>query len=288
MFCSTCCAVSMMMIPAQAQSIDYLKEGRVPESKDYYMNEYEGLLNQINELGNKVLTRSTFSTQEDVDTYNYLLEQKDNFVDYIYEQKNLSVDELKELKYTDTQIEAIKSYDGSEEKTLRASATVTGNLRITGHRYYPTDNRTYTEVDFYGWWNGSPFFKGQDVIGIGIRGTQNYFQYSSSNSIRHADGSYVNNTNRTYHSGVGVSYKFGIANSSGAIFDTFSMTYEAVCVGESPIVDYGAAYAHFYQSIGTSVGLSISSTGPSAGISFTLTNTGSLEYRNVLTRYSYI
>lgn len=46
------------------------------------------------------------------------------FKNHIYELKEFSVEELKQRNYNDDQIEAIKTYDGSEEKSIKAAATI--------------------------------------------------------------------------------------------------------------------------------------------------------------------
>lgn len=84
-------------------------------------SEYEGLLKEINKYINRnsIIIENIQIAQK----ISELLE-KDEYKDFLYHQKELSIDELKEKNYTNDQIEALKSFDGSDTLAIRASAYV--------------------------------------------------------------------------------------------------------------------------------------------------------------------
>lgn len=262
----------------------------VVNTKYYQGNEYQELLNhyntQIIEFSKNIVTN--LAIQEDLSNTAQLIQE---YKAYIYQLKELSIEELRELNYTDSQIDAIKNYDGSEEMSTRAAATVTGVLTLNHFYYDASSNRTYVSVRFRGWWNGTPMQRGMDETGIAILGSNARFaQNGSSNSITHANGSVVTNTNSKYYSMIGKVYKFGITDGNGQMFQKFDMTYNGVATGEVSIMDYGAAYVHNYQTIAvSSFGLTIGlDSTPSIGISFTVANNYEIMWSAINTRKSYV
>lgn len=281
------CLLTISSTPINANDEDLMKYAPAPKSIE--INEYESLVQECNEYENYIKENKQLLTNEEIENYNNVKDIKNKYHDYIYEQQKLSVDELKSQNYTDEQIQAIKDYDGSEEMTLRASASVSATLKLTKFTYKSSEKRTYASATFTGHWNGSPFVKNQDTIGIGITGSNARFaRVGSSNYVKHADGTMYYNTANKYHSMIGMSYKFGIANQNLKMIKEFSMTYHALADGKVTVLDYGAAYIHHYQTI-SNIGISISvGKEPSIGISFTPTNGGSKMWDKVYTRTSYI
>ena len=219
-----------------------------------------------------------------------ILKKRQEYHDYIYELKELPESELVDLTFNNDQINAIKNFDGSDEMATRASATVSATLRLTQFNYTASDNRTHASATFSGSWNGTPLYKLQDTIGIGMIGSLSRFvKRSSSNAITHYDGNVVRNTYGEYNSSAGQTYKFGIANVNAKVFKNFTMTYSADADGKNTLMDYGAAYVHFYETFSvTGLSIGVSGSGASIGISFSVTKDGDVEWKNVYPRSTYI
>ena len=133
-------------------------------------NEFESLYNQINEIEN-TFPHIVF-TPEGMDAYAALLVERDAYKNFIYSLNDRSDEELKYWNYTDEQINAIRNYDGTDEMTLLASATVTGILQITNYTYNSSTNKTTATLKYLGSWNGEPFFKTIDTIGVAFNGSE--------------------------------------------------------------------------------------------------------------------
>lgn len=102
--------------------------------------------------------------------------------------KEKTNDDLIKMNFNDTQRETIKTFDGTDEKALLASAYVSATLKLTKFNYSSSSNRTNASATFSGKWVGTPLYK-QDTIAIGMVGSLSRFvKQSSSNAITHADG----------------------------------------------------------------------------------------------------
>ena len=251
------------------------------------VNEYSELLKEYNYLSSlKKVARNTDdiinSKIEDLKT------KIDDYPKHIYKLKDKTDAELYLLNYSDEQIGIIRSYDGSFEQTLAVSATVYAQLTLNSFSYSSTANRTYASATFSGYWNGTPFYRGTDNIGVSINGSLSRFaQNGYSAKITHADGTVIYNPSSEYISMVGVRYKFGITDGTGTIFKSFTMTYNAIADGKNTIIDYGAAYAHNITTVTSfSLGLSYGSS-VGVGISFSFGNLSSNMWKNVYTRTTY-
>ncbi len=282
------CFLTISSTPINAKDEDLMKYAPSPKSVE--INEYESIIEELNKYENAIKEKKLLSTVE-LDNYENLKNIKNDYPNFIYKQKELSIEELISQNYTDDQIQAIKNYDGSEEMTLRASASVSATLKLTKFTYKSSENRTYASAKFTGHWNGSPSQKFQDSIGIGITGSNARFaRLGSSNYIKHADNSMVYNTYSKYYSMVGLTYKFGTVNKDNKIFKEFGMTYNAVADGKVTVMDYGAAYIHHYSTFsgpGLSIGISQSGS-VSLGFSFTPINKGAAMWDKTYTRTSYL
>ena len=103
------------------------------------------------------------------------MKERKEYQDYIYKLKELSETELIDLNFDNNQINAIKNFDGSDEMATRASATISATLKLTKFNYTASDNRTHASATFSGSWKGTPFFRQQDTIGIGMIGSLSRF-----------------------------------------------------------------------------------------------------------------
>lgn len=85
---------------------------------------------------------------------------------HLYEMKLKDSSELKALGYTDTQINAIKAFDGSDEMMALASASVEYTIDIKSYTYSSSKNISEAKVKIDYKWSGMPAFKSKDVLGF--------------------------------------------------------------------------------------------------------------------------
>lgn len=182
------CVLLIPMFPVLALEDEDLLSTVAVKEQHYETSEYGAIINSLTKLRSKGMRANTAEVSK-------VLERRKEYHDYIYRLKDLSVDELAEMTFNDEQIYAIKNFDGTDEMASRASATVSAKLTLTKFNYTASDNRTHASATFSGSWTGTPFFKQQDTIGIGMIGSLSRFvKKSSSNEITHYDGSVVRNT----------------------------------------------------------------------------------------------
>ena len=287
------CALLLPVCPVSAFEDENLLSTVSEPKKHYQVSEYGVIMQKLTDYKrNKTKHISSLNSQDD--ELLEIMKERKEYQDYIYNLKELSESELLDLNFDNNQINAIKNFDGSDEMAMRASATISATLKLTKFNYTASDNRTHASATFSGNWNGTPLYKRQDTIGIGMIGSLSRFvKKSSSNAITHYDGSVVKNTYGEYKSLAGQTYKFGIASDYAHVFKKFTMTYTAYADGKNTLMDYGAAYVHFKEEI-PSVGLSIGVSGKdsSIGISFSIdaggNNKGEIEWKKILPRSTYI
>lgn len=277
------CMLVIPMSPVSALKDEDLLNTVAVKEQHYETSEYGAIVNSLEKLHSKGARINSAEVAK-------VLERRKEYLDYIYKLKELSVNELAEMTFNDEQIYAIKNFDGSDEMATRASATVSATLKLKKFNYTASDNRTHASATFSGSWTGTPLYKQQDTIGIGMIGSVSRFvKKSSSNAITHYDGSVVRNTYGEYNSHAGQTYKFGICDVKGRIFKKFTMTYTADADGKNTLMDYGAAYVHFYETFSFS-GLSIGVSGRdlSIAINFDITKHGDYEWKKTYPQRSYI
>lgn len=246
-------------------------------TRKYIINEFDGINNKLNEMQNSKL-RSSDSTKLDD-----LKKLKNEYVNYIYELKELSKEELENKNFNNTQIAAIKKFDGSDKLASRASAYVKATNKITSHSYFKSSNKTTVSASFSGSWVGTPYIQSQDTVGIGIVGTNSLFsRISSSHSVTYNNGKTVTG-NRKYYPMSGDTYKFGICSGTyGDVFKKFNMTYKADATGKISIVEATFVYAHAeLQLSGFGLGFSYSNAGVTPSLSFSINKGFSEEYSDV-------
>lgn len=213
------------------------------------LNEFEQINSQIKYVQKK---RNYYIIKNDIENYQLLLKAKSEFIQHIYDMKNLSVEELKKRNYTNDQIYAIQNYDGSDELSARAAATVKGTLTLNNYAYNSSKNTTQVKTTFTCTWNGTPAFKYSDHIGIGVAGSEASFFYDSASFIcNKVDAGCKTNEVGSRHGGVGYSYKFDIADQHGTdVFQNVSMTYTCSAGGKVTVGEIEARYAHWQLAIG--------------------------------------
>lgn len=280
------CLTLLPVYPVIALEDDNLLENSPVTEKHYKTSEYGAILEKIKTINIKNARSLNKNDKELIK----LLKERNDYQNYIYDLKELPENELATMNFNNTQINAIKTFDGTDEKATRASAYISATLRLTSFYYTASTNRTTASATFSGKWVGTPLYKMQDTTAIGMVGSLSRFvKTSSSNAITHYDGSVVRNTLGEYQSSAGQSYKFGICDINARIMKSFTMTYTAQADGKNTLMDYGAAYVHFKETFSlTGVSIGVSGTGASIGISFSWSKSADLEWKNVYPQSSYI
>lgn len=227
----------------------------------YSENEFIALNNEI-ESYNKLK-----SVSKDSSHYNELVENKSKFKQHIYSLKTKKISELKEMNYTDSQISAIKKYDGSDELSARAAATVQGTLSVSSFKYNSSTKKTNITAKYTVKWNGTPYFKYYDVMAIAIAGSEKKFMYNGSTfTCKKVINMAKTDASRNIHNGAGVSYKFNITDkNNNAVFSSATLTYKAIAGGKVSVAAVEARYAHW--QINAIPSFSISTSGLSIGFS---------------------
>lgn len=269
-------SVSVLVIALLPITVNACNSGMSDNSEsvsiyEISINEYSSILQSINE-------------PEKLESF------KKQYAEYIFALNELSDSELSMLRYNDKQIDAIRHFDGSEKLARAASAYISGSYYLGYYYYNPYTDKTYATVQGTVYWNGTPFIKGQDELGAGVKGSSaNFAYYSSSCSISFPSGT-VHSSNYHYYSMSGISYKFGIADVNTQIFNSATISYTGVAQGEVTVLDYGIGYAHYTVNWGMSAnfGLNVSANGPSvgAGVSFSVSNGYELSFSSVSTYLS--
>lgn len=271
--------ISLLMIPIQPLFALSADSEEACEEAFFSGNEYVQMLNQYEEYEKLAKTKSLIKAD-----WKCLTELKNaisSYPEYIVSLQSYSDEELRKYNFNDGQIYAIRHYDGSEEMTKAASASVSGSLSKQ-YSYNGSTNKTTVTVTFTATWSGVPFIRADDTAAVGITGsTANFNKSSVSGKITKQNGTTVNLTNGEYTSMKGYKYKFGIPDGDGVI-KKVTIVYKGVAQGKVTVYDYGGCYAHRTVSIGApSFGISISSTGPSFGLSFTVLTGHQNLYNNI-------
>lgn len=205
------------------------------------------------------------------------------FKDHIYSLKDYDQDELKHYGYNDAQITAIKSYDGSDEKTLLASATITAsvsNSPIT-YSYNASSNSTtfkqtvtFTVNGVLGWYftnyagvtftagNGNPF---RPITSSNVSGNVRYKTYNNGQAGPEVTRSFTKLGDDGVNGAYKVSFPSRDPSTYGNIYKV-TLTAKSSVEGNPTYIIYRYAYGYVSISWSGSAGLSFSGT-PSIGIS---------------------
>lgn len=271
----SCMVGGMFLTPINAKEV--VNNNEYPTERTFQSNEYLDLLDEYKSLTefnvSKVNAISANSENSDLDEVRQAIEA---YPEYIRSLQSYTNAELSEMNYTESQISAIRNYDGSVEMTAQASASVSGNVYIGSNSYNSSTNRTTVTLYATAYWNGVPFVRGADTLGIGLVGSESNFLEFSSYCYTTRSSGVIYSQSSSPTMGLGNEYKFGIPDGAGVI-SSATMAYTAIASGNETLFGYGAAYSHHTVSSGTGFGFSISSEG---GI--TLSFTGYSEVDSII------
>jgi len=260
------------VVPAMASENDEI-DNNINEVV-YTMNEYEGILSEIEEINIKLVTNG--KNVQNMKRAVELAQHRDGFISYIYDLKKLSDIELEAMNFNASQINAIKYFDGSDHMARAASATMNCSYSRTSYSYNSTTDKTYVTMQATYSWSGSPYIKSVDQAGVAMAGSIAQFAYSSASCvIAYPSTGTITQYNPTISLMAGVRFDVTSCDGNGAMFTSCVVTYSGVAQGHVTVMAIGAAYAHKTVAFILNGGLSISTSGNS--ISFGVTPTYSYD-----------
>ncbi len=258
-----------------------LSNNTVNATDSMVINTYEELTTKQNFLHSQyLLTKSKDVSKE-------LQEVQDEIIDFknhIYELKELSIEELKRYNYNDTQIEAIKSYDGSENKSLRAAATMTFSVKKNTLSYNSSTGISTMKATVNFTWGGGAEEYGRDSFAMAYEADNNhnfkqisiassslqYKEYKSTTDIKTWTKSATKKGNQGVTGSYGWDFPFKVMGDKYYAFlssGSFSITGEVS--GKVKYFNVRYLYSHKIRALSTTFGITISTTGVTAGISLT-------------------
>ncbi|NLC06204.1 MAG: hypothetical protein GX778_06780, partial [Erysipelothrix sp.] len=239
-----------------------------------------------NLVGTQALNLDSYKTKsKDV------LDQIEQFDAHIYKLRDLYTDEeLSEyFDYTESQIEGIRYFDGTDEMRIQASATTTLYLYHYNYSYNSSTNKTTISLETNGYINGIPFLEmGGRTISLGAVGSSALFMmdgspylnayYQSQNGQPPIYYNYnSSNVSKKTFVGLGVSMAFprkiGKTINTGLVHSwslkQFTARYHGIATGNVNVAGIRSSFAYrkfklnsptIGISIGKNVGASISIT----------------------------
>lgn len=238
-------------------------------------NEYETLIEEL-EMAKKanLLSRST-STQKAVLEAESKIE---GFKEHIYSLKNKSNEELSFYGYNESQIEAIKTYDGSSEMSTRASAIVTATAKRKTFTYNSSTNITTIAAEVTFTWSGIPAYHYTNAVALGYEADNNHnFQKitTASGTLTYKEFVDVDDTRITTSSatkygdtGINGSYAFTFpVRKDGDVYATYlsSGVFTATGKVSGDLSYFNFRYLYAYKTSYFAVDFGISISNPVSG-----------------------
>ena len=258
-----------------------LANTEVDASDDTVINQYLLLKNEYN------ITKSRYMLSE---THNNAVKLNkagkdiDRFKNHIYELKGKSREELKRYKYTNSQIDTIKKYDGTEEMTVRASSKIKFSVKKNILSYDKKTGLSTVKATVSFSWNGTPEDYGNDSFAMAYEADNNhifkevssvtsslkYREFKSSKSVKIWTKSAINKGDQDVIGSYGWSFPLKIKGNQyyACLYDgSFSIT--GVVSGKLKYFNVRYLYSHKSSIVPTGFGISIARGMSSAGIVLT-------------------
>ena len=258
-----------------------LANTEVDASDDTVINQYLLLKNEYN------ITKSRYMLSE---THNNAVKLNkagkdiDRFKNHIYELKGKSREELKRYKYTNSQIDTIKKYDGTEEMTVRASSKIKFSVKKNILSYDKKTGSSTVKATVSFSWNGTPEDYGNDSFAMAYEADNNqifkevssvtsslkYKEFKSSKSVKIWTKSAINKGDQDVIGSYGWSFPLKIKGNQyyACLYDgSFSIT--GVVSGKLKYFNVRYLYSHKSSIVPTGFGISIARGMSSAGIVLT-------------------
>ena len=255
-----------------------LANTEVSASDNTVINQYLFLKNEYNITKSRYMLFDTHSNAVKLNTAG---KDIDRFKNHIYELKGKSKEELKRYKYTNTQIDAIKNYDGTEEMTVKASSKIKFSVK---KNILSCDAKTglstvKATVSFS--WNGTPEDYGNDAFAMAYEADNNhifkevssvtsslkYKEFKSSKSVKTWTKSAINKGDQDVIGSYGWSFPLRIKGDQYyACLYKGSFSITGVVSGKLKYFNVRYLYSHKSSIVPTGFGISISRGMSSAGI----------------------
>lgn len=236
-------------------------------------NEYD-LLQSLAQEPVALLEEEGYSDAEIADIQNY----QTVLTEHITELAQIDEAQLRNLKYRDDQIYAIKNFDGSEEMLRTASADLYIDLSIDWCTYRASTGITSARPYFAFTWEGAPAIKMMDMMTVGWN---DWVMASQEGFVQYAyiyDGpDYIDVTPEFVEpvagKGYGGGYRFNAAIENNYFYaQTGYCVFDLENTGAKDIHTI-AAYAHQTFGIKPSFGITVGTGGISSAFSFNFINT---------------
>lgn len=245
------------------------------------INIYEQLKSEYNSLESKQFRiKSNIEASELQDVQNEI----SNFKNHIYELKELPVEELMRYNYTNDQIEAIKTYDGSEVKSLKASATLKFSVKKNSLSYSSSKGLSTMKATVTFTWNGGAEEYGRDWFAMAYEADNNhnykkistvsssltYKEYKSSTNVKTWTKTATNKGDQGTTGSYGWDFPFKVMGDKYyAYIHSGSFSTTGVVSGKVKYFNVRYLYSHKKNSFSASLGISITKSGAGAGITLT-------------------
>lgn len=245
------------------------------------INQYLLLKNEYNITKSRYMLSETHSNAVKL---NKAGKDIDRFKNNIYELKSKSTEELKRYKYTNSQIDAIKNYDGTEEMTVKASSKIKFSVKKNILSYDAKTGLSTVKATVSFSWNGTPEDYGNDAFAMAYEADNNhifkevssvtsllkYKEFKSYKSVKTWTKSAVKKGDQDVIGSYGWSFPLKIKGDQYYAYlykGSFSMT--GVVSGKLKYFNVRYLYSHKSSIVPTGFGISISRGMSSAGIVLT-------------------
>lgn len=258
-----------------------LANSEVDASDDTVINQYLLLKNEYNITKSRYML---YETDSNAVKLNKAGKDIDRFKNHIYELKGKSREELKRYKYTNSQIDAIKNYDGTEEMTVKASSKIKFSVKKNILSYDAKTGLSTVKATVSFSWNGTPEDYGNDSFAMAYEADNNhifkevsfvtsslkYKEFKSSKSVKTWMKSAINKGDQDVIGSYGWSFPLKVKGDQyyACLYDgSFSIT--GVVSGKLKYFNVRYLYSHKSSIVPTGFGISISRGMSSAGIVLT-------------------
>lgn len=258
-----------------------LAHSEVDASDDTVINQYLLLKNEYNITKSRYML---YETDSNAVKLNKAGKDIDRFKNHIYELKGKSRAKLKRYKYTNSQIDAIKNYDGTEEMTVKASSKMKFSVKKNILSYDAKTGLSTVKATVSFSWNGTPEDYGNDSFAMAYEADNNhifkevsfvtsslkYKEFKSSKSVKTWTKSAINKGDQDVIGSYGWSFPLKVKGDQyyACLYDgSFSIT--GVVSGKLKYFNVRYLYSHKSSIVPTGFGISISRGMSSAGIVLT-------------------
>lgn len=246
-------------------------ENKPVNDNNVVINEFD-VYKKLNEEMNSKDTASEYNTDttSSVD-FSKLSEEEIYFIENyeeiftqnIYELQKLSEEELEVHNYTESQIEAIKSFTGDPGQIRSASATVTvyGDFNT----FNATASKTTAQLIVAFNWNGYPIGYFQDIFAVTWSSPLNASSVSGHTTYQDKNGyKYKSYTNTPVVSGIYANYitfdKMKTVSNGDGTQTSYGLTGGSMIIelkANSKVTDAGAYFAYGYTYVSISPGIDV-------------------------------